>query len=103
MEQSRSAQQSPIRNPQSAMRMVGWAVAGLVVALVAALLLTLVMLRPPSKDIQDLVVFLLISGGVSIVLGAIGFRLGLGTRLPSLAITMALVYLVGVAVVGVNV
>jgi signal transduction histidine kinase len=85
------------------MRMVGWAVAGLVVALVAALLLTLVMLRPPSKDIQDLVVFLLISGGVSIVLGAIGFRLGLGTRLPSLALTMALVYLVGVAVVGVNV
>src|SRR5205814_1077060 len=54
-------------------------------------------------DLQDLTVFLLVSGGLSIVLGAVGFRLGLGTRLPSLAVTMALVYLIGAVVVGINV
>jgi signal transduction histidine kinase len=102
------ADQSKIQNPkskivQSSMRMVGWAVTGLVVALGVAVLLTMVMLSPPSKDLQDLTLFLLVSGGASILLGAIGFRLGLGTRLPSLAITLALVYLVGAAVVGVNV
>src|SRR5205823_12532639 len=57
----------------------------------------------PAKDLQDLTLFLLVSGGLSILLGAIGFRLGLGTRLPSLTITMALVYLVGMAIVGINV
>src|SRR5439155_13916689 len=35
--------------------------------------------------------------------GVVGFRLGLGTRIPSLAITLALVYLVGAAVVAINV
>jgi signal transduction histidine kinase len=81
----------------------GWALGGLAVALAVALAYAWVSLSPPAKDLQDLTQFLLISGGISIVLGAIGFRLGLGTRVPSLAVTMAVVYLVGVAVVGVNV
>ncbi len=91
------------RNPQSAMRLVGWAVLGVVVAVAAALVFAFVMVGTPAKDLQDLTLFLLVSGGLSILLGAIGFRLGLGTRLPSLTITMALVYLVGVAIVGINV
>src|SRR3954467_5530444 len=98
-------QQTAIQKPkskmaQSSVRMVGWAVAGLVVALGVTVLLTMVMLSPPSKDLRALIIFLLVSGGVSILLGAIGFRLGLGTRLPSLALTLALVYLVGAAVVA---
>ncbi len=92
-----------LEGPPSTIRMVGWAVSGLVVALVVALLAAWLMLNPPSKDFTDLTTFLFISGVVSILLGAIGFRLGLGTRLPSLAVTLALVYLVGVAVVAVNV
>ena len=58
---------------------------------------------PMPKDLQDLMVFLLISGTVSIVLGAVGFLAGLGRRIPSLTISMAVVYLVGAAVVSVNV
>jgi signal transduction histidine kinase len=60
-------------------------------------------LYPLPRDLQDLTIFLLISGSISVVLGGIGFRLGLGTRIPSLAVTMSLVYLVGAAIVGVNV
>jgi signal transduction histidine kinase len=83
--------------------MAGWALLGLAVALVVTLLIAFVMLSPPAKDLQTLSLLLLVSGGLSIILGAIGFRLGLGTRLPSLTITFALVYLVGVAIVGLNV
>jgi len=83
--------------------MAGWALLGLVVALAVTLLFAFVMLSPPAKDVQALSLFLLVSGSLSILLGAIGFRLGLGTRLPSLTITLALVYLVGVAIVGLNV
>ena len=57
-------------------------------------------LYPMPKDLQDLTLFLLISGGVSVGLGAVAFLLGLGTRIPSLVITLVLVYLVGAAVVG---
>jgi len=86
---------------------MGLAVAGLVVALVAAVIVAAATFGMPfwplPKDLQDLTFFLTVSGMVSVVLGGLGFRLGLGTRIPSLAITMALVYLVGAAVVGVNV
>lgn len=88
-------------------KVAGLAVAGLVVALIAALVVAAMTfgmtLYPMPKDLQDLSIFLLASGTVSVILGAIGFRIGLGTRIPSLAMTMALVYLVGAAVVGVNV
>jgi signal transduction histidine kinase len=81
----------------------GWAIGGLAVALVVALVYAWLTLNPPAKDLRDLTQFLLISGGISVLIGAAGFRLGLGTRVPSLAVTMAIVYLVGVAVVAVNV
>ncbi len=81
----------------------GWALLGLVTALAGTLVYATLRFQLPSKDLQDLTQFLLISGSGSVVLGALGFRLGLGTRLPSLSIAMALVYLVGAAVVGVNV
>src|SRR5258708_196472 len=84
------SEQSAIRNPQSAMRLVGWAVLGVVVAVVAALLFAFVMLGTPAKDLQNLTLFLLVSGGLSILLGAIGFTLRLGTPLPSLTLTMTL-------------
>src|SRR5438552_18694716 len=97
----------PTPNPQpltpSLIRIAGWALGGLLVALAGALVYAALTLNPPAKDLQDLMRFLLISGSVSVLLGAVGFRLGLGTRIPSLALTMALVYLVGVAVVAVNV
>ena len=97
----------PDRAATSYIRVAGLAVAGLLIALVAALAVAAVTfgmtLYPLPKDLQDLSLFLLASGTVSIVLGAIGFRIGLGTRIPSLVVTMALVYLVGAAVVGVNV
>ena len=93
---SRSLSPSLVRN-------AGWVLGGLAVALAGALVLAWATLNPPVNDLQDLTRFLLVSGGVSVLLGAIGFRLGLGTRIPSLAVTMALVYLVGVAVVAVNV
>lgn len=73
------------------------------VALAGALVYAALRLNAPAKDLAGLAGFLLVSGVVSIGLGALGFRLGLGTRIPSLTITMALVYLVGVAVVAVNV
>jgi signal transduction histidine kinase len=85
------------------LRLAGWTLGGLLVALAAALVYAALSMNPPAKDLYELTRFLLISGGVSVLLGAVGFRLGLGTRIPSLAITMALVYLVGAAVVGVNV
>ncbi len=75
----------------------------LVVALVYAARTFGMTLFPMPKDLQDLMVFLLISGGVSVGLGAAAFLVGLGTRIPSLAITLSLVYLAGAAVVGVNV
>ena len=96
-----------IRNPQSAIpnRTVFWgfAVGGLAVALAVALISFWLAMNPPAKDLQDLTLFLLVSGGISVALGALGFRLGLGTRVPSLAVSVALVYLVGVAVVGINI
>jgi signal transduction histidine kinase len=95
--------QQPRRLAPQVVRGLFWAIGGLAVALFVALLYAWLTLNPPQKDLIDLTQFLLISGGVSIVLGAIGFRLGLGTRVPSLVVTMAIVYLVGVAVVGVNV
>lgn len=85
------------------LKIVGGALAGLVAATAVALVYAVLRLGPPTKDLQDLTGFLMISGGISVVLGAAGFRLGLGTRIPSLALTMALVYLVGVAVVAINV
>src|SRR5690349_3734946 len=85
----------------SFMRVAGWGLGGLLAALAAALVLAArtfgMALYPLPKDLQDLTEFLLISGAISVVIGAAGFRLGLGTRIPSLAVTMALVYLVGVA------
>lgn len=87
----------------STLKIVGWALIGMGVAIVSALVFAWVRLNPPIKDLQAIARLLLISGSLSVVLGAIGFRLGLGTRIPSLAWTMALVYLVGAAVVAVNV
>ena len=86
-------------------RVALWALSGILVALGLALVYTPIAMggAPPTKDIQDLIRFLLISGGISVVLGAAAFRLGLGTRIPSLWITVAVVYLVGGAVVAVNV
>jgi signal transduction histidine kinase len=96
----------PRREP-SFVRVAGLAVVGLVVALIAAVVAAAttfgMQLFPLPKDLFDLSIFLLISGAVSVLLGAIGFRLGLGTRIPSLTLTMAIVYLVGAAVVGINV
>lgn len=85
------------------LRVVGWAVGGLLVALLGALAYATLQLQLPSKDVRELTQFLLISGGVSVVLGAMSFRLGLGMRLPSLAVGIAVVYLVGAMVVGMNV
>jgi signal transduction histidine kinase len=91
----------------SPVRLAGVVVAGLFIALVTTLIaaaLTFGMtLYPLPPDLRDLLIFLLISGAVSIMLGAIVFRMGLGTRIPSIALTLALVYLVGAAVVGINV
>jgi signal transduction histidine kinase len=96
----------PASEPSFA-RVAGLSLAGLIVALTAAVVVAAqtfgMQLFPLPKDLQDLSLFLLISGTVSVILGAIGFRLGLGTRIPSLTLTMAIVYLVGAAVVGVNV
>ncbi len=95
------------RMTPSPVRVAGLALGGLLVALVTALVvaaLTFGMsLYPMPKDLQDLTLFLLVSGAVSVALGGIGFRLGLGTRIPSLRMMLAVVYLVGAAVVGVNV
>jgi signal transduction histidine kinase len=95
------------RTTSSYIRVAGMAIAGLLVALAVALVAAAVTfgmaLYPLPKDLQDLSLFLLVSGTVSVIIGAIGFRIGLGTRIPSLVVTMALVYLVGAAVVGVNV
>ncbi|HEX8230845.1 MAG TPA: ATP-binding protein [Chloroflexia bacterium] len=90
-------------SPSYWMKVAGWALLGLVVALAGTLAYAVIQYQLPGKDLQDLTRFLLISGGVSVVLGALSFRLGLGTRLPSLRIAIAAVYLVGVVVVGVNV
>ncbi len=79
------------------------ALGGLVVALAVALISALLVMNAQEKDIQELTRFLLVSGVASILLGAVGFRLGLSRRVPSLSITIALVYLVGVAVVALNV
>jgi signal transduction histidine kinase len=101
-----SMRQQDRRQPSFA-RVAVLAVIGLGVALVAAVVAAAQIfgmpLFPMPKDLFDLSIFLLISGTASVLLGAIGFRLGLGTRIPSLTITMAIVYLVGAAVVGVNV
>jgi signal transduction histidine kinase len=83
--------------------LMGFAALGLVLALVVAVAVAWLMLSPPPEDLQALAGFLLVSGSVSVLLGAIAFRLGLGTRVPSLAVSLALVYLVGVVVVGINV
>ncbi len=95
------------RSTPSYVRVMGLAIVGLVVAMIAAVLVAAATfgmpLLPLPKDLQDLTSFLSVSGLVSVVLGGIGFRLGLGTRIPSLAITMALVYLVGAVIVGINV
>src|SRR4051794_2494407 len=103
-------QTTPTTQPSpssSTMRVTLWALAALLLAIVVAVVSAArifgMTLYPLPHDLQDLVLFLLISGGLSVVLGAVGFRIGLGTRIPSLALTMALVYLVGAAVVGINV
>jgi len=98
----------PTRRPNSTLVKAGLLpLIGLVVALVTAVTCAATTfgmpLYPLPRDLQDLTIFLLISGSISVVLGGIGFRLGLGTRIPSLAVTMSLVYLVGAAIVGVNV
>lgn len=92
--------------PASRLLKIGiWALGGMLVALALSLIYAPIALGgpPPTKDMQDMVRFLLISGGLSVLLGAAAFRLGLGTRIPSLSITMALVYLIGAGVVGLNV
>ncbi|MFL5734439.1 MAG: sensor histidine kinase [Chloroflexia bacterium] len=89
--------------PAIFMRLAGWALAALVAALAVALVLAAIRLNPPAQDLQDLTRFLLISGVVSVALGVVGFRLGLGTRIPSLGLTLALVYMLGAAVVAINV
>src|SRR5437763_9195536 len=89
--------------PTTTIRLLGWALGALLVALAAALVYAVLRLNPPTRDLQEVTRFLLISGGVSVALGVVGFRLGLGTRIPSLAITLALVYLVGAGVVAINV
>lgn len=101
--QAELQQRKPTYNIENRAMFWGFAVGGLVVALVVALAGFWMVMNPPQKDIVDLSLFLLISGGVSVLLGALGFRLGLGTRVPSLALSVAVVYLVGVAVVGINV
>ncbi|HVF98864.1 MAG TPA: hypothetical protein VND68_03425, partial [Chloroflexia bacterium] len=85
------------------MKVAGWALLGVAVALAVTLLYAVMRFRMPGEDLLDLTQFLLVSGGISVLLGALAFRLGLGTRLPSLRIAIAAVYLVGVAVVGINV
>src|SRR5438552_15373109 len=91
---SQSLASGPRHGALSLVRVAGWALGGLVVALAVALVyaaLTFGMsLYPMPKDLQDLMTFLLVSGVVSVGLGAVGSLLGLGTRIPSLAITMAL-------------
>ncbi|MEA2574123.1 MAG: hypothetical protein QOH93_1421 [Chloroflexia bacterium] len=89
--------------PSHWMKAAGWAMLGLAVALSGTLMYAVMQFQLPGEDLQDLTQFLLISGGVSVLLGALSFRLGLGTRLPSLRIAIAAAYLVGVAVVAVNV
>src|SRR5437868_9537845 len=93
------APRPPASNPNSnsqpwalaLMRVAGWALAGLIVALVVAVVYAArtfgMALYPMPKDLQDLIVFLIISGAVSIGLGALAFLAGLGTRIPSLTIT----------------
>lgn len=85
------------------MKVAGWALLGVAVALAVTLLYAVMRFRMPGEDLLDLTQFLLVSGSISVLLGALAFRLGLGTRLPSLRIAIAAVYLVGVAVVGINV
>ena len=92
-----------MRGRNSSAMMVGFAVFGLVLAVGVAVVAAWVMFSPPPQDLQALTGSLLVSGGISVVLGAIAFRLGLGTRVPSLAVSLALVYLVGVVVVAVNI
>src|SRR5688500_7541149 len=88
-------------------RVIGLAIVGLVVAIMASVLVAAATFGMPfwplPKDFQDLTFYVMVSAVVSVVLGGLGFRLRRGTRIPSLAVTMALVYLVGAAVVGVNV
>jgi signal transduction histidine kinase len=98
-----SIPQPVMRGRNSSAMMVGFAVFGLVLAVGVAVVAAWVMFSPPPQDLQALTGSLLVSGGISVVLGAIAFRLGLGTRVPSLAVSLALVYLVGVVVVAVNI
>src|SRR5436190_8195309 len=102
-----NSQSNKTTSPSSYLRIVGWTVGGLAVALLVAVMVASstfgMALYPMPKDLRDLTVFLLISGAVSVLLAVLVFRLGLGTRIPSLTITLTLVYLAGVAVVAVNV
>lgn len=84
-------------------RVLAWSLGALLVALVGALLYANLSFDITGKDLQDLTRFLLISGAASVALGAVSFRLGVGMRLPSLWVAIAVVYLVGAAVVAVNV
>jgi len=76
-------------------RVIGLAIVGLVVAIMASVLVAAATFGMPfwplPKDLHVLAFFLMGSGVVSVVLRGLGFRLGLGTRIPSLAVTMALV------------
>jgi signal transduction histidine kinase len=101
--QSDTVHHEQVARPATLVRLAGWTLGALVVALAVALVYAAMRLNPPAQDLQDLTRFLLISGGASVVLGVVGFRVGLGTRIPSLALTMALVYMVGAAVVAINV
>lgn len=91
------------RGRNSSAMMVGFAVFGVALAVGVAVVVAWVTFSPPPQDLQALTGSLLVSGGISVVLGAIAFRLGLGTRVPSLAVSLALVYLIGVVVVAVNI
>jgi signal transduction histidine kinase len=95
--------QPKIRKRNSSALMLSFAMFGLVLAVAVALVVAWVTLSPPPQDLQVLTISLLVSGSISVVLGALAFRLGLGTRVPSLAVSLALVYLVGVGVVAVNI
>jgi len=88
---------------KSSAMLIGFAMIGLVLAIGVAVIVAWLTLSPPPQDLQALTGSLVVSGIISVGLGAVAFRLGLGKRVPSLAVSLALVYLVGVVVVAINV
>ncbi|MEP6776775.1 MAG: HAMP domain-containing protein, partial [Chloroflexota bacterium] len=87
----------------SSAMLIGFAMFGLVLAIGVAVVVAWLMFSPPPQDLQALTGSLVVSGVISVALGAVAFRLGLGKRVPSLAVSLALVYLMGVVVVAINI